>query len=93
MFLSMYWACGVSPVLCVWIVGTCLCDNRHLHDLIGSLLLHSFLQRLDLLLSGCCAIGVCADGQLVKVLSESAFVWDPVRDQTAGSHQHPDRTS
>ena len=54
----------------------------------GSLLLHSFLQRLDLLLSSCCTIGVCAAGvhavwfHLVKVLSESAFVWDQVRDQT-----------
>ena len=43
--------------------------------------MHSSLLRLGLLLSSCCAIGVCAARvhtvwlQLVKVLSESAFVW------------------
>ena len=79
--------------LYLWIVGTCQCVYKHVHDLLGSPLSHSFPQRLDLLLSDCCGIGMCAVGvhavwlQLVKVLSESAFVW------IKGSHQHQDRTS
>ena len=35
---SKYWASGISTVVCV---------HRHVHDLLESLLLHSFLQRLD----------------------------------------------
>ena len=53
-----------------------VCPYRHVHDLLESLLLHSFLQRLDLL-SGCCAVGVCVARiravwlQLVKELALS----------------------
>ena len=50
-----------------------LSHNRHVHDL---------FQRLDLLLSDCCAIGMCTAGvqavwlHLVRVLSKSAYVRD-----------------
>ena len=35
-----------------------VCHYRHVHDLLGCPLLDSLLQRLDFLLSGCCADSV-----------------------------------
>ena len=57
----------VSPRSGSWELSVCL--HRHVHDLLESLLLRSFLQRLDLLLSGCCTVGVCA----ARVFVQSGF--------------------
>ena len=82
MILSKYWACGISTVfLYFWIVVTCLCVYRHVHDLLGSPLWHSFLQRLDSLPTGCCTVGVCAARvHAVWLQLASAFVWERAAD-------------
>ena len=36
----MFWACGILTA----VLGTCRCSIKHVHDLLGSLLLHSFLH-------------------------------------------------
>ena len=66
---------------------------------------HSFRQRLDLLLSGCCGIGVCASRVHAMVASArrsalrislrlgSSPLIKPFTPGKRVSHQHPDRTS